>query len=381
MTDNLVVGKNIGALPDIFENLVNDNKVFKFKSNRNLNEEYREFLKKIEKSSDFYDIEVGNIIEGVIIDINKKDIVIDINYKDNVFVEVKTMEADVLENLKIGDSIEVMIVEISETPYFIKGSVNEIVKINISNTVKSAFIEDTFFYATIKELIPAGFMLDMEVDGTIVKAFMPNTLAWVNKLLDINSLMGKRIEVMIETLEQDKGIYVVSHKKYLESLIPEQIKKLRAEWLKNKLNPYIGFITGTTDFGAFVEFYGYLTGMIHRFNVNPDWQSDEKWSSMKPGMCVNFYIKDIILQKNKIILTQILRKSLWDTIKIGQTLNGKVIAIKNFGALIQLDDETNGLIQSNILTKYKTDLKVGDVIEVKVLSLMKDDRKINLGFN
>lgn len=379
MTD-LVVGKNIGALPDIFDKLVNDNKVFKFKSNRNLNDDYRSFLKKIEESNDFYNIEVGNVVEGVIIDINKKDVIIDINYKDNIFVEVKTLEAAVLENLQIGNSIEVMITEISESPYFIRGSVNEIVKMNVSNTVKCAFVENIFFYATIKEIIPAGFMLDMEVDGTIVKAFMPNTLAWVNKMLDINTLMGKRIEVMIETLEQDKGIYVVSHKKYLEHLIPEQIKKLRAEWLKNKLNPYIGFITGTTDFGAFVEFYGFLTGMIHRFNVNPDWQSDEKWASMKPGMCVNFYIKDIILQKNKIILTQILRKSLWDSIKIGQVLNGKVIAIKNFGALIQLDDETNGLIQSNILSKYKTDLKVGDTIDVKVLSLMKDDRKINLGF-
>jgi small subunit ribosomal protein S1 len=199
--------------------------------------------------------------------------------------------------------------------------------------------------------------------------------------LDANSLLGKRIEVMIETLEQDKGIYVVSHKKYLESLIPEQVKKLKSEWVKNKLKPYVGFITGTTDFGAFVEFYGFLTGMIHRFNVNEEWQSAEKWVTMTPGMGVNFYIKDIIVPKNKIILTQILRKSLWDSIKVGQVLNGKVIAVKSFGALIQLDEETNGLIQSNILTKHKVELNVGDTVDVKVLSLMKDDRKINLGLN
>lgn len=383
MTETLVVGKNIGALPDIFDQLVNDNKILKYRSKNKttLTEDYLFFLKKIEEEKYINNFSEGDVVEGRVVEINKKDVIIDIDYKDNVFVDLKTIDPDLLESLKIGSTIQVMITEISDSPYFIRGSVNEIVKMNVANKVKEAFTNNEFFFATVTELIPAGFMLNMEVEGIIVKAFMPNTLAWVNKLLDINSLLGKRIEVMIETLEQDKGIYVVSHKKYLESLIPEQIKKLKAEWVKDKLKPYIGFITGTTDFGAFVEFFGFLTGMIHRFNVNEDWQGDEKWATMKPGMGVNFYIKDIIVPKNKIILTQILRKSLWDSIKVGQVLNGKVIAVKTFGALIQLDEETNGLIQSNILTKHKIELKVGDSVEVKVLSLMKDDRKINLGLS
>jgi small subunit ribosomal protein S1 len=386
MMTELVVGQNIGSLPDIFDELVNDNKkILKYKSKDlssiSLNDDYLFFLKKIEGEKNIDHLNVGDVVEGNVVEINKKDVIIDIFYKDNVYVDLKTLDSDLIETLKIGKPISVMITEINDDPYYIRGSVSEIIKMNVSNKVKEYFTENNFFYATVTELIPAGFMLNMEVDNSTVKAFMPNTLAWVNKLLDINSLLGKRIEVMIETLEQDKGIYVVSHKKYLESLIPSQIKKLKAEWVKNKLNPYIGFITGTTDFGAFVEFYGFLTGMIHRFNVNEEWQNDEKWSTMKPGMGVNFYIKDIIVPKNKIILTQILRKSLWDSIKVGQIINGKVIAIKSFGALIQLDEETNGLIQSNILTKHKVELKVGDTIEVKVLSLMKDDRKINLGLN
>ena len=382
MTEELIVGKNIGTLPDIFDHLVNDNKaILRFKSkdsSKSLTDDYLFFLKKIEEGKYINNLEVGNIVEGRVIEMNKKDVIIDINYKDNVYVAI---DPELSETLQVGNPIELMITEISDSPYFIRGSVNEIIKMNVSNKVRESFTEKTFFFATVIELIPAGFMLDMEVEGMTVKAFMPNTLSWVNKLLDINSLMGKRIEVMIETLEQDKGIYVVSRKKYLESLIPDLIKKLKSEWIKNKLKPYVGFITGTTEFGAFVEFYGFLTGMIHRFNVNEEWQNDEKWVTMKPGMGVNFYIKDIILSKNKIILTQILRKSLWDSIKIGQVINGKVIAVKNFGALIQLDEETNGLIQSNILTKNKIELKVGDNVEVKVLSLMKDDRKINLGFN
>ena len=78
-------------------------------------------------------------------------------------------------------------------------------------------------------------------------------------------------------------------------------------------------------------------------------------------------------------MTQILRESIFKTLKVGDIINGKVIDIKSFGALIQLDEETNGLIQSNILSKQKVELKVGDNVDVKVLSIMKDDRKVNLG--
>jgi small subunit ribosomal protein S1 len=378
----LVVGKNIGALPDIFDQLVNDNKILKIRSKRKtLTEDYLHFLKKIENGNYIKNLQSGDVMTGKVVEINKKEVIIDINYKDNVFVDAKTLDADIQDGLQVGSEIEVMITEISDDPYFIRGSVNEIRKINVSNKVRDSFNEKTFFYATTTELIPAGYMLDMEVDEMIVKAFMPNTLAWVNKLTNTNSLMGKRIPVMIETLEQDKGIYVVSHKKYMETLIPEQVKKLKKEWMKNRTKPYVGFITGTTPFGVFVEFYEFLTGMIYRKNIQTEWQTDEKWAEMKPGMYVNFYISDIIVSKNKIIMTQILRESIFKTLKVGDVLNGKVIDIKSFGALIQLDEETNGLIQSNILSKQKVDLKVGERVDVKVLSIMKDDRKVNLGLN
>jgi small subunit ribosomal protein S1 len=382
MTEELVVGKNIGALPDIFDHLVNDNKILKIRSKgTTLNEDYLYFLKKIENGNYIKNLQSGDVMTGKVVEINKKEVIIDINYKDNVFVDAKTLDADIQDGLQVGSEIEVMITEISDDPYFIRGSVNEIRKINVSNKVRDSFNEKTFFYATTTELIPAGYMLDMEVDEMIVKAFMPNTLAWVNKLTNTNSLMDKRIPVMIETLEQDKGIYVVSHKKYLETLIPEQVKKLKKEWMKNRTKPYVGFITGTTPFGVFVEFYEFLTGMIYRKNIQTEWQTDEKWAEMKPGMYVNFYISNIIVPKNKIIMTQILRESIFKTLKVGDVLNGKVIDIKSFGALIQLDEETNGLIQSNILSKQKVDLKVGERVDVKVLSIMKDDRKVNLGLN
>lgn len=372
-----------GVMSDEFiESLKNERKVFKYKSkdlNSSLTSDYLYFLNKIENlKTDYNDINEGDIVEGTVIGINYKDIIIDINYKDNVYVETKTIDKDILENITMGSKIKVMISGISEDPFYIKGSMNDLFKMNVSNVVKDFFNDNKYFFATVKESQPAGYLLDLEVDGQIVDAFMPNTLAGVNKLHDPNSIVGTKFEVMIETLEKEKGIYVVSRKKYLEDLIPERVKQLKKEWIKNKNKIYEGVITGTTPFGAFVEFCDFLTGMIHRYNVSEDWQGDEKWATMRPGMYVNFFIKDIISKKNKIILTQILRESLWDNIKVDDVVKGKVISIKPFGALIQLDEETNGLIQSNYLQKNKIDLEIGQEIEVRVTSIMKDERKINL---
>ena len=87
-----------------------------------------------------------------------------------------------------------------------------------------------------------------------------------------------------------------------------------------------------------------------------------------------------VIKNNKIILTQILKESLWDTIKVGKILTGKIRDIKNFGALIQLDEETTGLIQTTYINKYSKKLNIGDEIKVKVISLIRDDRKIYLNF-
>jgi ribosomal protein S1 len=102
----------------------------------------------------------------------------------------------------------------------------------------------------------------------------------------------------------------------------------------------------------------------------------EKISQISPGSQIEFYIKEII--RDKIILTQILRETLWDTIKIGQTFDGKIKDIKPFGALIQLDDETNGLIHTSEIEKSGQKLSSGSNVKVKVIAVDRMSRKIFL---
>jgi ribosomal protein S1 len=218
--------------------------------------------------------------------------------------------------------------------------------------------------------------MEIHNGGVTLPGFMPNTLAGINKLYDPNSIVGTSIEVAIESFSEYEKTYIVSRRKYLQTLIPEAIKELEF----NKV--YTGHVTGTTPFGVFVEFDTCLTGMIHKANVHPDWQ--EKLNEIKPGFEIDFYIKEVVKNnkgdhsRDKIILTQILRETLWDTIKNGQVIEGTVKDSKQFGTLVNLDDETIGLIHTSEMEKIGKKFSAGQSVKVKVLSVDRSSRKIFL---
>jgi small subunit ribosomal protein S1 len=114
------------------------------------------------------------------------------------------------------------------------------------------------------------------------------------------------------------------------------------------------------------------------FPSNPDWQ--ERINEIKPGFEITFYIKEIIRDKHypKLILTQILRETLWDTIKNGQVIEGTVKDVKPFGTLVNLDEETVGLIHTSEMEKLKKRFEAGQDLKVKVLSVDRTSRKIFL---
>lgn len=374
---------NNGVTDDNFWNELESSKILKWNSSGKYNKiftpEYKQMLDKFHDLSETKEIKIGDIITGEITTITETDIIININYKDSIYVDIKSPDLKIVQNLNVGDNLDVMITSVSESPYEIKGSITELIKMNVSNKLRDYYTNKTPLVAHVLELIPAGFMLDIEMNNINITAFMPNTLAGVNRLTEMqsNAIIGTDICVMLESLQQEKGVYIVSRKKYLNSLIPDAIEELRKTKYENPEAVYSGYVTGTKDFGVFVEFNECLTGMIHKVNIDLEWQ--DRLNEIKSGTPIEFYIRDI-LKGDKLILTQILRESIWDTIRVGQIREGKVKTIKPFGALIALDDETIGLIQNTYIDKSGKTLKIGDDIKVKIVSVIKDDRKIYLDF-
>jgi small subunit ribosomal protein S1 len=212
----LIEGVNIGKLPDPFPFLTN-NKIPKVKGTGDLSKEYLELYQMMEKSFlSLREISANEVVTGVVTSISEKEIVVDFGYKDYIYVD-KPKKSNVSTELVIGDTIDVLITEIIDNPFLIKGSITELIKQNVHSKMKNYFENQLPLIAAVKALIPAGYMMDIHMDNITIEAFMPNTLADVNKLVNYNSILGVTFEVMLETLQQEKGVYVVSRRKYLQS--------------------------------------------------------------------------------------------------------------------------------------------------------------------
>lgn len=292
--------------------------------------------------------------------------------KDYIRVDKKPQESKYLKNSEVGDVIDVLITNIDHSNFYIKGSLSDLYESRAHADLKS-LEEGSPVKATVLSINPAGYDIEVLHGGATLPGFMPNTLAGINKLHDPESIIGETFDVMIESYAENEGTYIVSRRKYLQSLIPEAINELDYEVA------YTGHVTGTTRFGVFVEFNNCLTGMIHQANINPEWK--DRISEIKPGFEIDFYIKEVIKQRGrdpKIILTQVLRETLWDNIRIGQELDGVIKDVKPFGALVILDDETMGLIHTSEIEKLKRSFESGQEVKVKVLSVDRQSRKIFL---
>ena len=232
------------------------------------------------------------------------------------------------------------------------------------------------YYATIVNSNEHGFFIDVKIEDEILIGFMPKILTAINILTqdEIEILKSTVFLVMPETLEKKGEYFVFSRRKYLQSLIPDEIKKIK------KTIQYTGKITGVTNFGVFVEFgvdVVCLTGMIHKSNLI------QNISEISPGMNIDFYIKEIYNKKEnyKLILTQIFKKTIWDEIKCGDIINGIILnVLKNGDIKVKLEDDVFGSITKCDLDRYNKEIKIGDVAKLLVISFDKFRKRIYLDF-
>ena len=206
MTDELVLDQNKKDFSDPFKFLTN-NKIPKINNISDVPDGYLEMFKLMEKTFEsLREVKENEVVTGVIASITEKEIFIDFNNKDYIYVDKPKagLLGNVSTELRVGDSIDVLITKISDKPYLIKGSITELIKQNVHSKMKDYFENNLPLTSSVKAMIPAGYMMDIHMDNVTIEAFMPNTLADVNKLSDSQSILGVTFDVMLETLQQEK---------------------------------------------------------------------------------------------------------------------------------------------------------------------------------
>lgn len=232
----------------------------------------------------------------------------------------------------------------------IEGAFNKELKNELRETLRTGA---TAYNVTVKSVNEGGFLVDLQG----IECFMPGSLAGANRILDFNSMIGKKLIVMIETYLDHSEMFVVSAKKYIQKILPTKIKEL--DFSKK----YTGTVTGTAAYGAFVEWEGIFTGLLHESEVQGIPLSD-----LRAADQIEFFVKDV-KEDNRIILTQkepspeLLAYQKFKEDCEGHELEGNIKEIKAFGIFVEFDGGVVGMMPPREFKKTGTKtVKEGDVI-------------------
>lgn len=230
------------------------------------------------------------------------------------------------------------------------------------------------YVAKILEANRGGFFV--EVQG--VDAFMPGSLAAPNKIIDFQSYVGKEVIVMIEDYLQDMNSFIVSHKKYIEHILPKKISELSLEDL------YKGTVTGASKYGVFVEFNDIFTGLLHRSKMKKETYEKFRSREYKPGDEIEFYIGEIT-KDNRIILTEESPAEKREKVKAfvaqydEKPVPAEVAAIMNFGIIVNVDHDLSGVVPNKEFRRAHTSPKnfiTGDKMTLKLIEIKDVDKLV-----
>lgn len=321
------------------------------------------------KSSHYKEPIKGELIEAELISMTGDTAVFDIGYREQAYMDLKKEANEYKELFKVGTVLSVKVGQPKSKDFIAVSFTDSVIEMKTKELVESVDA-NVAYMAKVEELISAGYMVD--IDG--IKAFMPGSLAGLNKLHDFSKLLGKEMPVMVVNYSKEKNTVVVSHRQYLHSMIPSTIEKIK----ETPTQLHQGFVTGSTKYGVFCEFNECLTGMIHLSDLTDELKERHAAGQIKPGDTLEFYIKEIITDF-KIILTQFYKENPWETaeetFKPSSVVVGKITSIKEYGAFVELSPGISGLIH---VSELKGMFKEGDTVGVRINKLDKVNKKVYL---
>jgi small subunit ribosomal protein S1 len=247
--------------------------------------------------------------------------------------------------------------------------------------IEKSYREHSSLTGKIVERIKGGLVVDIGV-----RAFLPASQIELRPVHDLEGWKDREIEVRVLKLNRKRGNVVVSHRVILE----EEQKASREALMDSLLEGAIvtGRVKNITDYGVFVDLGG-IDGLLH--------VSDLVWGRVphpstvvQPGEEIQVQVLRFDKEKERISLG---RKQLlpdpWATVPerfpTGARTKGKIVGVTDYGAFVQIEPGVEGLVHVSEMTwskrmKHPSKLvKVGEEIEVVVLDVKNDERRISLG--
>jgi small subunit ribosomal protein S1 len=327
----------------------------------------------------FTKVEEQEIVSGKIVAIGDKDVVIDIGFKSDGIVAKNEFD----EDLAIGDEVEVFLERMEDRLGQLVLSKSKADTVRRWRKIEDAFEGETVLEGTIVRRIKGGMIVEL-FEG--LEAFLPGSQIDVRPVRDFDAYLDKRMEFKIVKLNPANENIVVSHK----ALIEKDLQKQR-ETILSTMEPgqiLEGTVKNITDFGVFIDLGG-VDGLLHI--------TDLSWGRVThPSELVqlddklNVVVLDYDKERQRISLgLKQLQEHPWENIMEKYApetqVEGKVVSITDYGAFVELEKGIEGLVHISEMSwtehiRHPSQMvALGQVVNVKILNIDHDGKKISLG--
>ena len=325
-------------------------------------------------------INVGEVVEGTVTAITKREVLVNIGYKSEGVISVAEFRYN--PELQIGDAVEVYVDSAEDKNGQLSLSHKKARQLKSWDRVNEALEKDEIIKGYIKCRTKGGMIVD--VFG--IEAFLPGSQIDVKPIRDYDIYVDKTMEFKVVKINQEFRNVVVSHKALIEAELEAQKQIIMSKLEKGQILE--GTVKNITTYGVFVDLGG-VDGLIHI--------TDLSWgrvSHPEEVVALDQKIQVVILdfddQKKRIALgLKQLTAHPWEALDqhlaVGDKVKGKVVVMADYGAFVEIAAGVEGLIHvsemswSQHLRSAQEFMKVGDEVEAVVLTLDRAERKMSLG--
>ena len=325
-------------------------------------------------------VAVGEVVEGTVMSIGKREVVVNIGYKSEGVIPVSEFRYN--PELAVGEKVEVYVESAEDKNGQLSLSHKKARQLKSWDRVNEALANDEIIKGYIKCRTKGGMIVD--VFG--IEAFLPGSQIDVKPIRDYDVYVDKTMEFKVVKINQEFRNVVVSHKALIEAELEAQKQIIMSKLEKGQILE--GTVKNITSYGVFIDLGG-VYGLIHITDLS--WgRVNHPEEIVQLDQKLKVVILDFDEAKKRIALgLKQLTPHPWEALdpdlKVGDKVKGKVVVMADYGAFVEIAPGVEGLIHvsemswSQHLRSAQEFMKVGDEVEAVILTLDRAERKMSLG--
>ena len=341
------------------------------------------FAQLFEESLKTIETRPGSIIKGTVVAITKDNVLVDAGLKSESVISIdqfKSLTGEV--EVSVGDEVDVSLKATDDGFGETILSRDDAKRHEAWQVLEKAYEEKETIIGVINGKVKGGFTVEV----SNIRAFLPGSLVDVRPIRDTTHLEGKDLEFKVIKLDQKRNNVVVSRRAVIESessVERDELLASLAEGIEVK-----GIVKNLTDYGAFVDLGG-IDGLLHI--------TDMAWKRVKhPSEIVNvgdeIQVKVLKFDRERTRVSlgmKQLGEDPWVAIAKrypeGAKLTGRVTNLTDYGCFVEIQEGVEGLVHVSEMDWTNKNIhpskvvNLGDTVEVLVLEIDEERRRISLG--